>query len=176
MKIEFTGRQTEVPLDVRRLAERRLEKLAKLLPKLTRAHVILSAEKHRQVAEVSAHSRQLELAAIETSGSARLSVARAIDKLLRQAKRQQAKRRLRKGASSPRLSAPPPAEPGSEGREPRVIRARRAAVKPMTLDEAALELDGRGEGVFVFRDSASERVNVLFRRRDGKLGLIEPEV
>jgi putative sigma-54 modulation protein len=64
----------------------------------------------------------------------------------------------------------------ADGGGPRLIRARRAAVKAMTLDEAALELDGRGEGVFVFRDTASDRVNVLFRRRDGNLGLIEPEL
>ena len=56
-----------------------------------------------------------------------------------------------------------------------MIRSRRSAVKPMTLDEAALEMDGRGEGVLVFRDAATERVNVLYRRKDGHLGLIEPE-
>jgi putative sigma-54 modulation protein len=45
----------------------------------------------------------------------------------------------------------------------------------MTLDEAALEMEGRREGVLVFRDSVTERVSVLFRRKDGNLGLIEPE-
>ncbi len=55
-----------------------------------------------------------------------------------------------------------------------MIRSRRAAVKPMTLDEAALEMEGRADGVLVFRDAATERVHVLFRRKDGNLGLIEP--
>jgi putative sigma-54 modulation protein len=45
----------------------------------------------------------------------------------------------------------------------------------MTLDEAALELGGRGDGVLVYRDAATERVNVLYRRPDGNLGLVEPE-
>ena len=45
----------------------------------------------------------------------------------------------------------------------------------MTLDEAALEMEGRADGVLVYRDAASERVTVLFRRKDGNLGLIEPE-
>ena len=172
MKIEFTGRQTGIPDDVRRLAERKLQKVGKLLPSVTRAHVILAADKHRQVAEVSVHSRQVDLAAVETTTNARLSVAGAIDKLMRQAQRQHARRRERKGASSPRL-APLAVERGGE--RPRVIRTRRAAVKPMTLDEAALEMDGRPDGVLVFRDAASERVRVLFRRKDGNLGLIEPE-
>jgi putative sigma-54 modulation protein len=102
-----------------------------------------------------------------------LSVAGAIDKLLRQAQRQRAKRRERKGASSPRL-APAAVERGGD-RGPRVIRTRRAALKPMVLDEATLELDGRPEGVLVFRDASTGRVSVLFRRKDGNLGLIEPE-
>jgi putative sigma-54 modulation protein len=174
MKIEFTGRQTEIPEDVRRLAERKLQKVGKLLPAVTRAHVILAADKHRQVAEVSVHSRQLDLSAVEVTTNPRLSVAGAVDKLLRQAQRQRAKRRDRKGAATPRLASLP-AERGGDGGAPRVIRTRRAPVKPMTLDEAALEMDGRGEGVLVFRDAVTERVSVLFRRRDGNLGLIEPE-
>jgi putative sigma-54 modulation protein len=173
MKIEFTGRQTGVPDEVRRLAERKLSKVGRLLPSLTRAHVILSADKHRQVAEVSVHSRQLDLAAVDVSNDPRLSVSGAIEKLLRQAQRQRAKRRERKGAASPRLTPAAP-EPG-DGQAPRVVRSRRVAVRPMTLEEAALEMGGRADGVLVFRDPATERMGVLFRRRDGNLGLIEPE-
>jgi putative sigma-54 modulation protein len=174
MKIEFTGRQTGVPDEVRRLAERKLQKVGKLLPYVTRAHVILSADKHRQVAEVSVHSRQLDLAAVETTTDPRLSVSGAIEKLLRQAQRQRAKRRERKGAASPRLAVPAP-EGGGDGLAPRVVRSRRVVVRPMTLEEAALEMGARADGVLVFRDAATERVGVLFRRRDGNLGLIEPE-
>ena len=175
MKIEFTGRQTEIPDEIRRLAERKLSKLGKLLPAVTRAHVVLAADKHRRVAEVSVHSRLVDLTAVEVTTNPRLSVAGAIDKLLRQAQRQRAKRRERKGAVSPRLAPPAAAERAGEGPAPRVVRTRRAAVKPMTLDEAAIEMEGRGDGVLVFRDAATERVSVLFRRKDGNLGLIEPE-
>jgi putative sigma-54 modulation protein len=174
MKIEFTGRQTAIPDEVRRLAERKLQKLGRLLPAVTRAHVILAADKHRQVAEVSVRSRRLDLAAVEVTTDPRLSVTGAIDKLLRQAQRQRSKRREKKGAASPRL-VPPAAERGGDGAAPRVVRARRAAVKPMTVDEAALEMEGRGEAVLVFRDAVTERVSVLYRRKDGNLGLIEPE-
>ena len=146
-----------------------------MLPAVTRAHVILSADKHRQVAEVSLRSRHLDLSAVEVTTDPRVSLTGAIEKLRRQAQRQREKRRQRKGASSARLVAPA-AEPGT-GRpaSARVIRTRRSAVKPMTLEEAALEMDSRGEGVLVFRDAATERVSVLFRRKDGHLGLIEPE-
>ncbi len=177
MKIDFTARQTEISAELRRLAERKLEKLARLLPGVTRAHVILTAEGHRRLAELSIHSRQLDLAAVEASSDLRRSLAGAIDKLLRQADKQRTRRRPRKGAESPRLTPAraSAAEAGAEGSAPRVVRSRRAAVKPMTLDEAALELEGRVDGVLVFRDASSERVSVLFRRKDGNLGLIEPE-
>ncbi|MGD8896458.1 MAG: ribosome-associated translation inhibitor RaiA [Acidobacteriota bacterium] len=182
MKIEFTGRQTEIPNEVRRLAERKLQKVTRLLPRMTRAHVILTADKHRQVAEVSVHSRNLDLSAVEVSTNPRLSVSNAMDKLLRQAQRQHAKRRVRKGAGSARRPAAAGAKPAAGVEEaagspeyPRVIRNRRRAVKPMTLDEATLELETRAEGVLVFRDAGTERMCVLYRRADGHLGLIEPE-
>jgi len=174
MKIEFTGRQTEISSEIQRLAERKLQKVAKMLPGITRAHVILTAERHRQIAEVSVHSRQLDLSAVEATPNPRLSVSDAVDKLLRQAQRQREKRRLRKGAASPRRPGRSEAE-RTDGGGPRVIRSRRLAVKPMTLDEAALEMDGQTDGVLVFRDATTERVSVLYRRRDGHLGLIEPE-
>jgi putative sigma-54 modulation protein len=179
MKIEFTGRQTEISEEVRRLAERKLGKVAKVLPGMTRAHVILTADKHRQIAEVSAHSRNLDLTAVEESTNPRLSVSNAMDKLLRQAQRQQQKRRGRKGASTARRPAAPrasrPRSGEDEAEAPRVIRNRRRAVKPMTLDEATLEMEARAEGVLVFRDAKTERMRILYRREDGNLGLIEPE-
>lgn len=181
MKIEYTGRQTEISKEIQRLAERKLQKVAKALPRMTRAHVILTADKHRQIAEVSIHSRNLDLSAVGESTNPRLSVSTAMDKLLRQAQRQQAKRRDRKGAPSarrPEAEKPKPKRKKKvevEPDPPRVIRNRRRAVKPMNLEEATLEIETRGDDVLVFRDAGNERVRVLYRRRDGNLGLIEPE-
>jgi putative sigma-54 modulation protein len=174
MKIEFTGRQTGIPDELRRLAERKLQKVGRLLPAVTRAHVILAVDKRRQVAEVSVHSRHMDLAAVEVSANPRLSVGGAIDKLVRQAQRQQARRRERKGAATPRRAPLLAAEREGDAAAPRVVRSRRAAVKPMTLEEAVIEMEDRADGALVFRDAATERVQVLFRRKDGNLGLIEP--
>jgi ribosome hibernation promoting factor len=174
MKIEFTGRQTEVAAAVRTLAERKLGKLARVLPGITRAHVTLTADKHRLIAEVIVHSKKVELSAVGRSNDAELSVADAIDKLLRQAQRYVGKRREGKRGESPRVVVPRREPRGGDG-EPRIVRTRRTPVKPMTLDEAALEVGERPEGFVVFRDAATERVSVLYRRKDGNLGLIEPE-
>ena len=93
------------------------------------------------------------------------------------------KRRDRKHKSSGRLlskglraaAAPAPAPPTPERAGARVVRGRPPAVKPMGVDEAALAMESSGQEVLVFRDAANERVSVLYRRRDGDLGLIVPE-
>ena len=181
MKIEFTSRQTEISKEVRRLAERKLEKIARLLPRMTRAHVILTAGKHRREAEVSVHSRNLDLSAVEVTTNPRVSVSKAMDKLLRQAQRHRAKQRDHRGATAARKPArkkaasPTRRARGRPPELPRLIRNRRRAVKPMTLDEATIEMEARAEGVLVFRDARTERMRVLYRRVDGRLGLIEPD-
>jgi putative sigma-54 modulation protein len=178
MRIEFTGRQTEVAPELRALAERKLRKLEKVLHGITDVHIVLSSDKHRQVADVSVNSPQLTLTAAEESTDAGASLATVIDKLTRQAQRHMGRRIERRRRGNNRAMALwsgvlGPALERSAG--PRVVRSRRFIVKPMTVDEAVLEVGDSDEGVVVFRNATTERVNVLYRRRDGNLGLIEPE-
>jgi putative sigma-54 modulation protein len=175
MRIEFTGRQTEIPERLRALAERKLHKLARRLRGMTHARVMLGADKHRQVAEVTLHSRNLDLAATEVGTELRTALLAAIEKLERQALRRAERRReLKRRPAAPVAAVAPP--PGGDGRDVRVIRGRRSAVKPMTVEEAVLQMEGREDRPLVFRDADSEGVKVLYRRRDGNIGLIEPEV
>src|SRR5688572_10042331 len=80
-------------------------------------------------------------------------------------------------AAAARAAAPPAAarSAAGEARELRIIRARRYEVKPMSVDQAALEVEDREDAFLVFRNAATDTINVLFRRPDGNLGLIEPE-
>jgi len=180
MKIEFTGRQTVVSTELRRLAERKLEKLARVLPGITRAHVILTVDRHRQTAEVSVHSAHLDLTARETTEDLGVSISEVVDKLTRQAQRQVGRRRAHVKLTPPRGTSSRKAKGAGRGagesRGVRVIKARRPLGKPMTVDEAAAEMLAREEDFLVFRDAGTERVQVLYRRKDGNLGLIEPEV
>jgi ribosome hibernation promoting factor len=173
MQIEYTGRQTEVSAGLRALAERKLRKLARVLPRITHVHVVLAGDKHRKVAEVSVQSKHLTLTAAEESGDMSASLSTVMDKLERQAERRLGRLRQR------HRGLPAPAGPARAAREaperPRLIRSRRFVVKPMTVEEAVLEVEANGDGLVVFRDAATERVSVLFRRKDGHLGLIEPE-
>jgi putative sigma-54 modulation protein len=177
MRIEYTGRQLEVTKELRELAERKLRKVAKVLHGITHVHVVMSADKHRQIAEVGIQSPRLSLTATEESGDIAASLATVIEKLTRQAQRHMGKLRERKRRGPSRAVAlwsgvmAAPAESGG----PRVIRSRRFVVKPMTVDEAVLQVGGSEDGFLVFRDAATERVSVLYKMRDGNLGLIEPE-
>ncbi|HYU41462.1 MAG TPA: ribosome-associated translation inhibitor RaiA [Vicinamibacteria bacterium] len=179
MRTEYTGRHMDVTESIRRLGDRKLRKLAKHLRGITDVHVILSADKHRQTAEVTVHSRHGDLAATQESSDIGVSLRTVMDKLIRQAERRVGKRRVRKGGGRSRAtslrSAAAAVSAAREEPGPRVIRSRRFAVKPMTIEEAALEVGGSPEGVLVFRDASTERVSVLYKRKDGNLGLIEPE-
>ncbi|HET8646552.1 MAG TPA: ribosome-associated translation inhibitor RaiA [Vicinamibacteria bacterium] len=164
MQIEYTGRQTEVTPRLRALAEKRLRKLARVLRTITHAHVIFTSDKHRRIAEVSVHSPHLVLTAQEETAEMAASLGNVLDKLERQAQRQVGKRQDRKRRSPARGAGP----------APRVIRSRRSP-RAMTVQEAIAEVEGSRDGLVVYRDTDTERMAVLFKRKDGNLGLIEPE-
>lgn len=179
MQIDFTGRGTEVPEELKSLAERKLSKLQKVLRGITHVHVILTSDKHRQIAELSVQSPHLSLTAAEGSGDLGGSLATVIDKLTRQAQRHTGKLRERKRRGGVHTTAlwagvVPSGDARGEGL-PRIIRSRRFVPKPMTVEEAMLEVSASDDGFLVFRDAVTERMNVLYRRKDGNLGLIEPE-
>jgi putative sigma-54 modulation protein len=182
MRVQFTGRHMDVPREVRELADRKLRKLARVLPGITRARVIVTPNKHRYLVEVSVHSPHADLTAAEETPDATASLTTAMDEITRQAQRRLARVRHRKGGTPRRdmllvagAAAAAPAAPAEDGPGPRVIRARRFVAKPMTVEEAAVQVEDSEYGFLVFRDAATERVNVLYRRKDGNLGLIEPE-
>jgi putative sigma-54 modulation protein len=106
MKIEFTARQTTVPPEIRRMAQRKLEKLARLLPGMTGAHVIVTQDKHRHVAEVSLNSPRLKLTAQDEGNDLGASLTVVIERLARRAQRQRARRREKRRAPRAASTAP----------------------------------------------------------------------
>jgi putative sigma-54 modulation protein len=175
VQIEYTGRKTDVPPALKTLTERKLRKLEKVLGRITHVHVVLAADKRRQSAEVSVDSPHLKLTASEEGADLGVSLANVVDKLTRQAQRHLGKLRQRKRRSARATGAAAAAAGAERGREgPRVIR-RRFVSKPMSMEDAVQEVQSSEHGVLVFVDASTERMSVLFRRKDGNLGLIEPE-
>jgi putative sigma-54 modulation protein len=178
MKITYTGRQVELaPAQLKRL-ESRFAKIGKLLDgrRECEAHVILSLERHLQHAEATINYYGHQLVGLGSSGDLFTAVHEAAEKLEKQAVKTRAKWRDTKRA--PRKGAPEsvPESPAPEaGPEPerRVYRVNHHQKrKPMTLDEALLEMD-KNRDYLVYRDAETDRVSVLVRRRDGHFDLVE---
>ena len=191
MGFECTGRNIEVTPSLRELARRQTQRLERRLGGPATVRVVLSQEKHRFGAEVIAsHRRRHWKAQEETAGDPRAAVTLAFEKIDAQAKRDLGRRRDRKhrGAApggsirGARAAVEAGAEAGRGG-EPtspaaaRIVRSgqQRLPVKPMSAEEAGLRLEGSRQEFLVFRDSASERISILYKRRDGDFGLIVPE-
>ncbi|HEY3171669.1 MAG TPA: ribosome-associated translation inhibitor RaiA [Thermoanaerobaculia bacterium] len=183
MAVECTGRNVEVTPSLRNLARERAERLERHLGGPANVRVVLSHERHRFGAEIIATHRRRRWNAHEYTADPRAAVALAFEKIDAQAKKDLEKRRDRKNRASPRLLPPeePAAPAGGAGKkgaraaapERRIVRSGRLAVKPMSAEEAALRIESSEEEFVVFRDSGTEKISVLYRRRDGNFGLIE---
>jgi putative sigma-54 modulation protein len=178
MKITYTGRQVELaPAQLKRL-ESRFAKIGKLLDgrRECEAHVILSLERHLQHAEATVNYYGHQLVGLGSSADLFTAIHSAAEKLEKQAVKTRAKwrdtkRTPRKTASEAEAEQPPAeAEREPEHRVYRVNHHQKR--KPMTLDEALMEMD-KSRDYLVYRDAETDRVSVLVRRRDGHFDLVE---
>jgi putative sigma-54 modulation protein len=183
MKIEIIGRNVPIDDRVRSFSEQKLRKLAKFLEEPAEARITLHQERHLHVAELHVTHRLGTLQATEQSDGTLLdAIHLAVEKLESQARRAREKlvgkkRRIdRRGdPDAQRWPVEVLEEDSVRGGAPRIIESTHLAIKPMTIEEAALQLDDSAEGFVVFRDSANDRINVLYRRKDQNYGLIAPE-
>jgi len=180
MAVECTGRNVSVDSSLKDLAEERAQRLERHLGGPADVRIVLSHEKHRFGAEIIAIRGRRRWTAQEQTADPRAALALAFEKIDAQAMRDVERRRDRKHQKESRTrarglrAAAPPARRAPKP-ESRVVRGRVAPIKPMGVDEAALAMESSGQEVLVFRDASSEKVSVLYRRRDGDLGLIVPE-
>ena len=176
MRLDITGRHVEITPAVRQLLARRLARLERLLNDAAVSAVItLTKEKYRLRTEIAVHTKGDHLLRGNGEGNALpLSVRIATEKIEQQAQKLKGKwaGRKREGAAT-RVVPAPPRESGG----PRIVRATRYAIKPMSIEDAALRVDGDsgGETFIVFRNAETDMVSILYRRKDGNLGLIEPD-
>jgi putative sigma-54 modulation protein len=192
MRLELTGRHVTITPGVRKTVDECLAHCLRTLnDSAVSAQVVLTKEKSRLHAEVTVHARGEKFLHGEAAGrDLALALGAACDKIDQQARKIKGKwrERKRRGVSAAKAgsAAPQPQraarafagdleEPRELARAPRIVRMRRYAVKPMTIEDAAAEIGDGHDAVIVFRNSSSDVVTVLFRRPDGNLGLIEPE-
>jgi putative sigma-54 modulation protein len=177
MTFEYTGRHVEDTPAIRQHVEEQFKKLEHLFDgDGPHAHIILAVEKNRHTGEVVMHWRDHALTAKDTNGDMYMALSRAIGKIEKQATKLKKKIIDRKHSSTKTSIAVsnPDGQVKAAPLPVRIINARRYNVKPMTAEEAALELAGRTDNFVVFRDADTSRVGVLYKRQDGNFGLIEP--
>ena len=182
MRLELTGRHVDVTPELRKLVEKRLAKLDRLLKGgIVSVQAVLTLEKYRHESEFTVHTRGDHfLHGLGGSTAWETSISAAIEKIEQQLVKMKGKWQERKRrATSQRVlvaeaafAAPVPPE---APKKPRVRRVPRYPVKPMTVDEAALAVVSGKDAFLVFRNATTDAINVLYRRKDGHLGLIDPE-
>ena len=181
MKFEYTGRHIDVTPALRAHVEEHFGKIEHLFENATtaRTHVIIDVVKNRHIAEILLHWREHTLTAKDTNADMYQALTRCIDKIEKQALKLKKKIIDRRQDAVPVSAVAPDATAAAapespERRQPRIIAARRYRVKPMTAEEAVMSLAEDGDQFVVFRDSDTDRLSVLYRRKDGNYGLIQP--
>ena len=195
MNVEYTGRQYEATPAVRKQIDQGLSKLQKILGTAFKTNIILAAEKHRHIAEITVTVRTHPIVGIAEAGDMSSAVGEALDRIERQAlkykgrwrdkKRQPKKKWNGEATAAEQLAAVgekvSTAVPVVVHTYPAVVRIAEAhvthdnssvALRPLTLEEAIKEAEFRDRDVFVFRDNQG-RVKVLHRTKDGRMELIE---
>lgn len=180
MRLQVKGKNVELTPALKEYAEKRLGKLEKHLNDSARVELELAAERNPsiaegQVAEATVWTKGPILRARESSQDMKAAIDLLVDKLERQAQRLREKRRRGHGAGSQRGEDAALAA-GQEPDGATIVKTKQFAVKPMGVEEAILQLELIGHDFFVFQNADSNDVNVLYRRRDGDYGLIEPQV
>ncbi|MCL2695724.1 MAG: ribosome-associated translation inhibitor RaiA [Clostridiales bacterium] len=173
MRILISGKNLEVSAYLRETVEKKMGKLERFFPSDAEAHVTLSVEKNRHIVEITIPHQGRFIRSEEISGDMYASIDAALDKLERQIRKH--KSNLKKGLREDAFAAHYPEEPAAEDHTPRVVRVKRFQIKPMSEEEAILQMALVGHSFYVFENAETGKINVLYSRKDGNLGLIEPD-
>jgi putative sigma-54 modulation protein len=183
MNVEYVGRGYDVDERLKDYTDGKLTKILKFLQEPIEIQVTLAEERHHHTAEIHVTHRHGTVHTRETTVQMVESINLALDKAERQARKAREKflDKRRRAARNGEAGSQWPVEVveggslrGGEGR--RVIKSGSLRIKPMSIEEAALQLEGSRNEFIVFRDADTEKVSVLYKRKDDNYGLIAPEL
>ena len=185
MSTEITGRNYEIPPDIRAMVDKKLARIQeRLFHDVIDLRVVLQVEKYRNICEIIIVGKDHDVKTVQESDeSMQDAVNLAVDHLKRQAQKNRRKIRdhRRRNGAKPAVTewAVQVLEPGrlreEKGPSPRIIQTNNLPIRPMSIEEAALRLDDSKNEFIVFRDIDTDKVSVIYKRRDDNLGLIAPE-
>jgi putative sigma-54 modulation protein len=180
MSLDFTGRHIEITEPLRKFATDRFERLRGIADEVLETHFILTVEKHqRHICEVNIRTRHDFYHGEEVSTDMYTSIASVLDKVEKQILKDKGRvttRKRRNGnASGVVTTSVVEIEEALGEKLPRIIRSNEVAAKPMSVDDAAIAIGDSTRDFLVFRNADTERLNVVYKRKDGNIGWIEPE-
>jgi putative sigma-54 modulation protein len=179
MQINVTFRHIEPSDALRSYAEEKIARARKHLEEPVEAHVTLKVEKFRHIAEVTIDANGSIINGAEETDDMYSAIDLVADNIENQIRKNKEKQRDRKSGNSRKGFAaaamgPDAVEPEEEDAEPQIVRSERYYAKPMDIDEAVMQLKISADEFIVFTNRSTSRINVLYRRKDGRYGLIEP--
>lgn len=175
MKIAVTFRNREGENWHKEYIDQKLKKLEKYMDSSVEARVVLSVEKFRNVAEVNLMTNGQNLNAKEEAKDMYLAIDNAIEKIERQLKKRKERIRGHKSNTSKgeEITLAEHYDDSDEVQESKVVEMRKIVLKPMSLDDAIMEIDSSKNRFIVYRDSSTENVSIIYVRDDGNYTLIE---
>jgi putative sigma-54 modulation protein len=182
MELIVKGKNVEVTDRLREYVEQKIGKLDRYLPSISEAWVELSSEEtkaaqDRQVCQVTVRSNGTILRAEERSDDMFSAIDTVLDKMYRQIARYKGKRKNRwRGAGSAVEPLPIALEEETEDEPRRIVRVKHFPMTPMNPEEAVEQMELLGHDFFVFFNGEEGRINVLYRRKGGNYGLLQPEL
>lgn len=183
MHMNITFRHLD-PIDsLKNYAQEKVERVNKYLDSASEAHVVLSLERHLHHADITIHSGPYVLRGREKSEDMYASIDLAMDKIERQLKRYKEKLKSHHGkervhhraemVARARHTVLEPVDGESEAPQTRVVKSNEILARPMSVEQAIMQMDLLDSDFYVFTNSTTMEMNVVFKRKDGTIGLIE---
>jgi len=176
MEISFTFRHMEPSTELRSYVEEKVYKVKKYFDSPVEAHIVLKIEKFRHIADMTISIDGNKIKAVDESGDMYSSIDQAMDKIEEQLRRLMSRKkeyRLENIKGTDLLINGVETQEGQVESVPTIIKSERVDIKPMDINEAAMQMDMSKRNFFVFSNSKSKSINIIYKRNDGNLGLIE---
>ena len=176
MNITYTARKVNLRDNFKERVEKKLSKFKKIFSDEAVAHVVVTLEKNRQTVEITIRDNRMVYRAESTQSEMNDALDRVIDILTRQIRKN--KTRLEKRIKSGGIEALTAELPAQENEEPeeeyQVVRKKQILVKPITVEEAILEMNMINHDFYMFINAETDEVNVVYKRANGNYGVLEP--
>jgi putative sigma-54 modulation protein len=176
MNLEITGKKVEITPAIRSYVEDNLKKITKFFPKIDEVTLILTVQKYRNLAELSIYTKNGTYTSVEETTDMYAAINTAFDKIKKQARRKRKKIiSLHRKEKVEKLGLLSSEQEESIPSTLSIIPYKGFSLKPLHLDEASVKLNMSDDIFIVFRNAANDKINVIYKRKDGNHGLIEPQ-